>query len=51
MDREIDAVFGQRIFDLLGEHPLGSDLGKCNIGDLVACGLDRLELNLMSAFA
>ncbi len=51
MHREIDAAFGQRVFDLLGEHALGADLRESNIGDLVARGLDDLQFNLVAALA
>ena len=51
MHREIDAAFGQRVFDLLGEHALGADLGESDIGDLVAGGLDDLQLDLVAALA
>src|SRR5581483_6459654 len=38
--REIDSAFGQRFFDLLGEHALSANFGESDIGDLVARGLD-----------
>ena len=31
--REIDAAFGQRFFNFLGEHALGADLGQGDIGE------------------
>ncbi len=51
MHREINLAFGQRLFDLLGEHALGADLGEGDIGDFVAGGLDDLELDLVAALA
>ena len=49
MHREIHAIVEQRFLDLLGEHALGADLGKSDIGDAVAGGLDDFNLDLMSA--
>ena len=39
----------QRFLNFLGEHALGADLGKGDIGDFVAGRLDDLNLDLMSA--
>src|SRR5262249_17930126 len=49
MHRKIDAALGEGFFDFLGEHSLGSDLRKCDIGDLVAGCLDDLEFDLVPA--
>ncbi len=49
MHREIDASGGERLFNLLREHALGSDLGQSNVGDLVACGVDDFDFNFVSA--
>src|SRR5580704_7259209 len=49
MHRKIDASLRQGLFDLLGEHSLGADLGKGNIRDLVAGGLDDFELDFVAA--
>ena len=49
--RKIDAPFGERFFNLFGEHALGADLGQRDVGNLVAGGLDDLDLDLMAAFA
>ena len=49
--REIDPILGQGFLDLLGEHALGADFGEGDIGDLVAGGLDDLNLNLVPCFA
>ena len=51
MHRKIDAAFGQRFFNLFGEHALGADLGERDVGDLVAGGLDDLDLDFVSALA
>ena len=51
MHRDINPAFGQRLFDLLGEHALGTDLGEGNVDDFVAGGLDDLELDLVAALA
>ena len=48
---EIDAAFGEGLFDLLGEHALGADLGQGDVGDFVAGGLDDLEFDLVAACA
>src|SRR5664279_1349098 len=48
---EINPAFGQGVFDLLGEHAFGADLGQCYLRDLVAGGLDDLELDLVAALA
>ena len=45
MHREIDAAFSERVFDLLGEHALGADLRESNVENLVARGLDDLQLD------
>ena len=47
--REIDAVFRQRFLNFLGEHALGADLGKGDIGDLVAGGLDDFNFDVVPA--
>jgi hypothetical protein len=49
--RDINPAFGQRLFDLLGEHALGADLGESNVDDFVARGLDDLELDFVAALA
>jgi hypothetical protein len=49
--REINTPFGQRVFNLLGEHAFGANLRERHIEDLVASGLDDLELDLMAALA
>ena len=49
VDREIDAVFGQRFFNFLGEHALGADLGEGNIGNFVAGGLDDFDFDFVAA--
>ena len=51
MHREIDPPFGQCFFNLLGEHALGADLGERNISNLVAGGLDDLQLDFVSTLA
>src|SRR5580704_3975056 len=51
MHREIDTSLRQGLFDLLGEHSLGADLGEGNVGDLVASGLDDFELDFVVALA
>ena len=51
MHGQIHPPFGQCLFDLLGEHPLGADLGKGHVGDLVARGLDDLQLDLVPTLA
>ena len=43
---EIDRAREQRLFDFLGEKALRSDLRKCNVGDLVAGGLDDFDAGL-----
>ena len=47
--RQIDLSRGQRLLDLLDEHPLGADLCESNIRDLVSGRLDDLNLDLMPA--
>src|SRR5271165_4849160 len=47
MHCEIDAAFGQRILNLLGEHALGANLGESDVGDLVASGLNDLQLHFV----
>ena len=49
MNGEIDAIFGEGLFNFLGEHALGADLGKSDIGDLVAGGLDDFDLDVVPA--
>ena len=51
MHREIDAAFGQRLFDFLGEHALGTDLRQSDVGNLVTGCLYDLELDFVSALA
>ena len=48
---EIYALFGQRLFDLLGEHALDADLRECDVENLVARGLDDFELDPMATLA
>ncbi len=48
---EVHCVLGQRFFNFLGKHALGSDLGERHIGDLVASGLDNLDFDLVAALA
>src|ERR1700681_2785472 len=43
MYRQIDAAFNQRFFDLFSEHPLGTNLRKRNVGNLVPGGFDNLD--------
>ena len=47
MHREIDAAGGEGFFNLLGEHSLGSDLGQCDVGNLVAGGVDDFNFDFM----
>ena len=51
MHGEIDAFGGQGLFDLLGEHALGANLGESDVGNFVARGVDDFDFNLMSAGA
>src|ERR1700750_726451 len=46
---QVDSPGRQRLFDLLGEHALGADFGEGNVGDLVAGGVDDLDLDLVGA--
>ena len=48
VDGQIDAALGQRLFDFLGEHALGANLGERDIGDFVAGGLDDFELDFVA---
>ena len=48
---EIDTAFEQRFFDLLGEHALGTNLGKGDVENLVAGGFNDLQFNFVSALA
>src|SRR5580693_3219932 len=48
---KVDASLGQGLFDLLGEHALGANLGEGNIGDLVAGGLDDFQFDFVTPFA
>ena len=50
MHRQIDAPFRQRVLDLLGEHALGSDLRERDVENLVARGLDNLQLDFVPLF-
>src|SRR5579864_333288 len=47
--REIDAAGGECLFDFFGEHSLGADLGKSDVGDFVTGGMDDLNLDLVTA--
>ena len=49
MNGEIDSSGSKGFFDFLGEHALGADLGEGDIGDLVACGVDDFDLDLVPA--
>jgi hypothetical protein len=49
VDGQIDGPGQQRLFDFLGEHALGADLGEGNIGDPVAGGLDDFNFDVMPA--
>ncbi len=40
VDGEIDAAFGQGLFNFLREHALGADFGQRDVGNLVAGGLE-----------
>ena len=51
MDRQIDRAVEKRLFDLLSEHPFGTDLGECDVENLVAGGLDDLDGDFVTAFA
>ncbi len=42
---EIDAALGERLFDFLGEHALGADLGEGDFLQPVAGGLDDLDFD------
>src|SRR6266852_1564849 len=48
---EVNPVFDQGLFDFLGEHALGADFGKRNVGDFIAGGFDDLDLNGVAASA
>src|ERR1700677_3981682 len=47
MNRQVHAPLGESFFNLLGEHPLRSDLGKGHLLEPVASGLDDLDLDLV----
>jgi hypothetical protein len=51
MDGEMHAAFGERLFNLLGEHSFGTDLGERDIGDFVAGGVDDFDFNFVPALA
>src|SRR4051794_22794937 len=48
MHREVDTLLRERLFNLFGEHALGSDLGECDLGYFVARGLDDLDRDFMA---
>ena len=48
VDGQVDAAFRQGVFDFLGEHALGADLGQRHVGDLVAGSLDDFQLDLVT---
>ena len=50
VDRQIDSATEQRLFNLLGEEPLGSDLRKRHVRDLVAGGVDDFDARLHAQF-
>src|ERR1700686_4399730 len=43
MHRQIDCATEERFFNLLGEQPLGSDLGKSDVRDFVPGGVDDFD--------
>ncbi len=51
MHGEIDFAGGERFFDFFGEHALGANHGEGDVGDLVAGGVDDLDLHFMPALA
>ena len=48
---QIDATFGKRLLNFLGEHSLGADLGERHVSNLIARGLDDFKLDLVSLLA
>ena len=51
MHGKIDTPRGERLFNLLGEHSFGTDLGERDIGDFVAGGVDDFDFNFVPALA
>jgi hypothetical protein len=51
MNCKVDMVCCERFLDLFGKHPFCSHLGEGNVGDLVAGGVNDLDLNLVTALA
>jgi hypothetical protein len=45
---QVDATFGQRFFNFLGEHALRTDLGEGDLLKAVAGGLDDLDFDLVA---
>src|SRR5215471_2849968 len=48
---EIDFSCGEGFFDFFGEHALRPNLCEGNVGDLVAGGVNDVDLDLMSTRA
>src|SRR5436309_870095 len=51
MHRQINASGRESLLDFFREHALGADLGERNIGDLVAGGVNDLDLDFITTFA
>ena len=51
MHGQIDASGSERLLDFLREHALGADLRERDIGNLVAGGVNDLDLDFMTPFA
>src|SRR5579884_3975149 len=49
--REIDSIIEHRLFNLFGEHSFCPYFSESDIGNLVACGLDDLDVNGVSLSA
>jgi hypothetical protein len=48
---QVNAVFEQRLFNLLGKHALGADFGEGNVLDAVAGGADDFDGDFMAGSA
>ncbi len=46
VDRQVDRAVQQRLFDFLGEEPLGPDFRQRHVEDFVASGVDNLQTRL-----
>jgi len=51
MDGQVNLIGGQGLFNLLGKHSFGTDLGEGDVGDFVAGGVDDLNLRFVPALA